>query len=692
MIKDVDLNRYRNIGIIAHIDAGKTTTTERILFYTGISHKMGEVHDGSAVMDWMEQEQERGITITSAATTCFWSGYEEKFEAHRINIIDTPGHVDFTIEVERSLRILDGAIGVFCAVGGVEPQSETVWRQANKYCVPRIAFINKMDRPGADFFSVVTQMKNKLNTKIIPMQLPYYENGYFIGIIDLVNQKLITWDEKTLGEKHKIEIIPKNEEEKFKKYRNELMEIAAESSESLMEKYLNNLELTKDEIINGIRKRTIANNIVPVFCGASFKNKGVQPLLDAVINYLPSPNDVTFEKVLKTKEKKDLEKINFLALAFKIVTDPFVGTLTYIRVYTGILESGTTVYNSTKEKKERIGRILLMHANSRDEIKNIKAGDIVAVVGLKNTTTGDTLCDINDNITLEKMTFPESVISIAIEPKTKNDQEKMSIALKKLTQEDPSFKVSVDKESSQTIMSGMGELHLEIITDRLKREFGVNTNIGKPRVAYRETITKKIEQQGKYIKQSGGRGQYGDVLIEIEPAKKGEGIIFENKIFAGSIPKEYIPAVKKGIIEQTQVGVLAGYPMVDIKITLLDGSYHEVDSSEMAFKNAASKAFKDGALKAGIILLEPLMSINVITPEEYLGEIIGDLNKRRGIIQGVSSNIDSKDIKAKVPMAEMFGYSTILRSISQGRAIYNMEFDSYIPTPESITKNILNKT
>lgn len=691
MIKEVDLNRYRNIGIIAHIDAGKTTTTERILFYTGISHKMGEVHDGLAVMDWMEQEQERGITITSAATTCFWSGHQEKFDTHRINIIDTPGHVDFTIEVERSLRVLDGAIGVFCAVGGVEPQSETVWRQANKYSVPRIAFINKMDRPGADFFSVLSQMKSKLSTKIVPVQIPYYENGSFIGIIDLINQKLIIWDD-TLGEKQKIEDIPTNQKEKFKKYRNELLEAAAESSENLMDKYLNNSELNKEEIILGIRKRTITSDIVPVLCGASFKNKGVQPLLDAVVNFLPSPNDVTFEKVLKNNNSKPLEKINFLALAFKIVTDPFVGTLTYIRVYTGSLESGTTVYNSTKDKKERIGRILLMHANSRDEIKNIKAGDIVAVVGLKNTTTGDTLCDINDNIILEKMIFPEAVISIAIEPKTKNDQEKMSIALKKLTQEDPSFKVSVDKESSQTIMSGMGELHLEIITDRLKREFGVHTNIGKPRVAYRETITKKIEQQGKYIKQSGGRGQYGDVTIEIEPAKKGEGIIFENKIFAGSIPKEYIPAVKKGIIEQTQVGVLAGYPMVDIKITLLDGSYHEVDSSEMAFKNAAGKAFKDGAMRAGLILLEPLMSINVITPEEYLGEIIGDLNKRRGIIQGVNSNIDSKDIRAKVPMAEMFGYSTILRSISQGRANYNMEFDSYIPIPESITKNILNKT
>lgn len=691
MIKDIDLDKYRNIGIVAHIDAGKTTTTERILFYTGISHKMGEVHEGSAVMDWMEQEQERGITITSAATTCFWKGFYNHFDIHRINIIDTPGHVDFTIEVERSLRVLDGAVGIFCAVGGVEPQSETVWRQANKYSVPRIAFINKMDRPGADFFSVIEQMKTKLKTNILPIQLPYYIDNNFVGIIDLINEKVIIWNENNFGNEHTEIDIPNEYLSIVSKYRQNILECAAENSEILTEMYLNTLNLSKNDIISELRKKTIKNDIVLVLCGASFKNKGVQLLLDAVVNFLPSPNDVVFDKVLKLEKKNQLEKLNFLALAFKIMSDPFVGTLTYIRIYAGTLESGSSVYNSTKNKKERIGRILLMHANYRDETKFVKAGDIVAVVGLKYTSTGDTLCSINDNIVLEKMIFPESVISMAIEPKTKNDQEKMSLALRKLAQEDPSFRISVDQESSQTIISGMGELHLDIIVDRLKREFSVYTNTGKPRVAYRETITKKIEQRGKYIRQSGGRGQYGDVLLIIEPANIGDGFIFENKIYAGAIPKEYIPAVKKGVFEQVQKGVLAGYPIVDVKVTLIDGSFHEVDSSEIAFKNAAGKAFKDGVLNAGLTLLEPIMLVNVFTPDDYLGDIIGDLNKRRGIIQSVCESSNIKDIKVKVPMAEMFGYSTVLRSITQGRATYNMEFDSYLPTPEMIIKSIINK-
>lgn len=691
MIKDMELNNYRNIGIIAHIDAGKTTLTERILFYTGISHKLGEVHEGSATMDWMEQERERGITITSAATTCFWGGSNKNFSIHRINIIDTPGHVDFTIEVERSLRVLDGAIGVFCAVGGVEPQSETVWRQANKYNVPRIAFINKMDRPGADFFAVISQMQKCFGINVVPVQLPYFSNEIFVGVIDLLIEKLIIWNENDNGMTFRYENIPDDRLNEVKKYRNLILEVAAESSEKLMNVFFEKLDLPVEDIICGLRKRVISGDIVVVLCGSAFKNKGIQPLLDAVLHYLPSPNDVTFGKVIKVDGEKDLCKRNFLALAFKIVTDSFVGTLTYLRIYSGVLESGNFVYNSLKHNKERISRILLMHANSREEIKKAKAGDIIATVGLKNTFTGDTLCAINDRVILEQMVFPEAVISAAVEPQTKNDQDKMGLALKKLSQEDPSFKVTIDPNSSQTIISGMGELHLEILVDRLKREFGVNSNIGKPQVAYKETITKSVEQEGKYIRQSGGRGQYGHVFFRIEPSLPGEGLVFEDKIRSGSIPKEYIPSVKKGVVEQFQKGVLAGYPMVDIKVTLLDGSYHDVDSSDMAFKNAAVRGFKLGVLKANLILLEPIMSVNVVTPDSYFGEVIGDLNKRRGMIQGVSEILSAKSVKAHVPLSEMFGYSTILRSITQGRATYSMEFNSYSPVPEFLSKNILEK-
>ena len=687
MIKhNVDLKKYRNIGIIAHIDAGKTTLTERILFYTGLSNKIGEVHEGAATMDWMEQEQERGITITSAATTCFWSVNNDFY---RINIIDTPGHVDFTIEVERSLRVLDGAIGVFCAVGGVEPQSETVWRQANKYKVPRIAFVNKMDRPGANFDYVLNSIKNRFKVTAIPLQIPYYKNDEFLGVIDLINDKLILWENDNYGNIFNSLDIPEELHENFIKNKNNLIECVAETSEDLMEDYLNKLTLTKEQLITGLRNATIKNELIIVLCGSAFKNKGVQPLLDSIVHYLPSPEDIIHDKGINLSNTKSLETEHFVALAFKIVSDPFVGTLTYIRIYTGTIKCGDTIYNSTKMQKERIGRLLLMHANSREEIKSAKAGDITAVVGMKDTTTGDTLCATEINVTLEKMIFPEAVISIAIEPLTKNDQEKMGAALRKLCNEDPSLKLSVDKESSQTIISGMGELHLEIIVDRLKREHGVNTKTGAPRVAYRETISKKVEQEGKYIRQSGGKGQYGHVVIRIEPLSPGEGIIFESKIVGGSIPKEYIPAVKKGVIEKAQTGVLAGYPIVDVKITLLDGSFHEVDSSEMAFKNAASKAFKDAALIAKLILLEPIMLISIITPNDYLGEIIGDLNKRRGIIQDVIDILSGKEIKAKLPLSEMFGYSTIIRSISQGRASYSMEFHSYAPVAEHILNSII---
>ncbi|HIH2763147.1 MAG TPA: elongation factor G [Candidatus Azoamicus sp.] len=692
MIKNVELKNYRNIGIIAHIDAGKTTLTERILFYTGVSHKLGEVHDGSATMDWMEQEQERGITITSAATTCFWSsGFNDNEDINRINIIDTPGHVDFTIEVERSLRVLDGAIGVFCGVGGVEPQSETVWRQANKYNVPRIAFINKMDRPGANFFEVVSQIEKKLKTKPLPIQFPYYENDIFIGVIDLIREKLIVWSEENNGTKFLFKDIPEKEKQKTEKYRKDLLENAADISEELLNIYLEKSTLPLKNIISSLRQKVLKNEITLVLCGSAFKNKGVQLLLDAIIEFLPSPYDVTYNKIDHLDKNKNLIENDFLGIAFKIFSDPFVGTLTYVRLYSGTLSSGNTVYNSSKDKKERIGRILLMHANTREDVKEVKAGDIIAIVGLKETITGDTLCSINKKIILEKMIFPEAVISVALEPKTKNDQEKMSTALRKLSLEDPSFKVSFDKESSQTIISGMGELHLDIIVDRLKREFNIQANTGKPEVAYRETIQKTVEQEGKYIRQSGGRGQYGHVVLKIRPSEKGKGFIFENKIFAGVVPKEYIPAVKKGIEEQIHNGVLAGYPMVDITVSLIDGSYHDVDSSEIAFKNAAARGFKTGVLNADPILLEPIMNVVIVTPDDYLGEIIGDLNKRRGMIQGISDVISGKEIKSKVPLAEMFGYATTLRSITQGRANYAMEFESYSPVPEIQYKNIINK-
>lgn len=692
MIKNVDLKNYRNIGIIAHIDAGKTTLTERILFYTGVSHKIGEVHDGSATMDWMEQEQERGITITSAATTCFWnSSFRDNDDIHRINIIDTPGHVDFTIEVERSLRVLDGAIGVFCGVGGVEPQSETVWRQANKYNVPRIAFINKMDRPGANFFEVISQIEKKLKTKPLPIQIPYYEGDLFLGVIDLIRNKLIVWDDTDKGIKYVIKDVPEKELIQTNNYRKNLLENIAETSEDILNSYLDKSTLPIEIIIKVLRQKVLKNEITIVLCGSAFKNKGVQLLLDAIIEFLPSPNDVTYEKIPELDKNKSLVDNEFLGIAFKIFSDPFVGTLTYVRLYSGDLTSGSTVSNTSKDKKERIGRILLMHANAREEIKDVKAGDIVAMVGLKETITGDTLCELGKKIILEKMSFPEAVISVALEPKTKNDQEKMSVALKKLSLEDPSFKVSFDKESSQTIISGMGELHLDIIVDRLKREFNVHSNTGKPQVAYRETIQKEVEQEGKYIRQSGGRGQYGHVVLKIKPSEKGKGFIFENKIFAGVVPKEYIPAVKKGVEEQIQNGVLGGYPIVDVTVQLIDGSYHEVDSSEIAFKNAAARAFKTGALNANPLLLEPIMNVIIITPDDYLGEIIGDLNKRRGIIQGISDVISGKEIKSKVPLAEMFGYATTLRSITQGRANYSMEFEAYSPVPETQYKNIINK-
>lgn len=695
--RTVPLGRYRNIGIMAHIDAGKTTTTERVLFYTGVSHKLGEVHEGTAVMDWMVQEQERGITITSAATTCFWSGMDKQFDAHRINIIDTPGHVDFTIEVERSLRVLDGAVGVFCAVGGVEPQSETVWRQANKYHVPRIAFVNKMDRMGANFLRVVEQIKSRLGANPIPVQLPIGAEDSFEGVIDLVGMRSIYWDDSTQGMRYDEKEIPANMTALCKEWHDKLVESAAEASEELMEKYLESGSLTIEEIKKGLRERTLKNEIVPVFCGSAFKNKGVQAVLDGVIEYLPSPADVRPVQgiaddaagTIISRSSSDDEP--FSALAFKIATDPFVGTLTYFRVYSGVLNGGDTVYNPIKDKKERIGRILQMHANTREEIKEVRAGDIAAAVGLKNVTTGDTLCDINKIITLEKMEFPEPVIAVAVEPKTKADQEKMGIALSKLAQEDPSFRVRVDEESGQTIISGMGELHLEIIVDRMKREFNVEANVGKPQVAYRETIRKVVEQEGKFVRQSGGRGQYGHVWIRIEPKDPGTGYEFVNGIVGGSIPKEYIPAVDKGIKEQMENGVIAGYPVVDVKVTLFDGSYHDVDSSEMAFKIAGSMGFKAGALKASPVLLEPIMKVEVTTPEEYMGDVMGDLNRRRGILQGMEDIPAGKSIRAEVPLSEMFGYATDLRSITQGRANYTMEFAKYNEAPASVADAIIKK-
>ena len=698
MTRSTTIEHYRNIGIMAHIDAGKTTTTERVLFYTGVSHKIGEVHDGAATMDWMEQEQERGITITSAATTCFWKGTASQFPEHRINIIDTPGHVDFTIEVERSLRVLDGTCAVFCAVGGVEPQSETVWRQANKYSVPRIAFVNKMDRAGANFLRVVAQIKERLNSNAVTMQLPIGAEEKFEGVIDLVKMKAIYWEEENMGIKFEEKDIPEAMKNAAKEHHDHVVESAAEANETLMEAYLDIGDLTEKQIKEGIRLQTLANEIVPVFCGSAFKNKGIQTMLDAIIEYLPSPLDVPpIKGILDDKnesegERKSSDDDPFAALAFKIATDPFVGTLTFFRVYSGVLQSGDTVYNPVKAKKERVGRILQMHANSREELNEVRAGDIAAAVGLKDIVTGDTLCDQNNIITLEKMEFPDPVISVAVEPKTKPDQEKMGIALGKLAQEDPSFRVHTDEESGQTIISGMGELHLEIIVDRLKREFKVEANVGKPQVAYRETIRKTLEKvEGKFVRQSGGRGQYGHVVFKIEPRKSGQGFEFINQIVGGVIPKEFIPAIEKGVVEQMENGIIAGYPVVDVKVTLHDGSYHDVDSSEMAFKIAGSMGFKQGAIKAKPVLLEPIMKVEIVTPEEYMGTVNGDLNRRRGILQGAEETPAGKVIRAEVPLSEMFGYATDLRSATQGRAVYTMEFEKYNEVPANITESITSK-
>jgi elongation factor G len=691
------IERYRNIGIMAHIDAGKTTTTERVLFYTGISHKIGEVHDGAAVMDWMEQEQERGITITSAATTCFWQGMDKQYPEYRINIIDTPGHVDFTIEVERSLRVLDGACAVFCAVGGVEPQSETVWRQANKYKVPRLAFVNKMDRAGADFLRVVEQIKGRLGTNAVPVQLPIGAEENFEGVVDLLRMQAIYWNDQDLGATYRAQDIPDELDELCHEWREAMVESAAEATEELMEKYLEEGDLSEDEIRKGLRIRTLANEIVPTLCGSAFKNKGVQAMLDAVVEYLPSPTDVPpVQGILddaeaSLAERRATDDDAFSALAFKIATDPYVGTLTFFRVYSGVLHSGDTVYNPVKGKKERIGRILQMHANSREEIKEVRAGDIAAAVGLKDVTTGETLCDTSNIITLERMEFPEPVISVAVEPKTKADQEKMGIALQKLAQEDPSFRVKTDEESGQTVISGMGELHLDIIVDRMKREFKVEANVGAPRVAYRESIRRAVEQEGRFVRQSGGRGQYGHVWLRIEPTEAGSGYEFINNIVGGVIPREYIPAVDRGVQEQMKNGVVAGYPVADVKVTLYDGSYHEVDSSEMAFKIAGSMAFKQGAQKADPALLEPIMKVEVVTPEEYMGDVMGDLNRRRGIVYGMEDAPAGKIIRAGVPLAEMFGYATDLRSATQGRATYSMEFEKYAEAPATIAEAVIKR-
>jgi elongation factor G len=695
MPREISLKRTRNIGIMAHIDAGKTTTTERVLYYTGVSHKMGEVHEGSAVMDWMEQEQERGITITSAATTCHWSGMDKQFPKHRINIIDTPGHVDFTIEVERSLRVLDGAVAVFCSVGGVEPQSETVWRQANKYKVPRMGFVNKMDRAGANFLHVVDQVKARLKANPVPIQLPIGAEEHFKGIVDLIRMQAIYWNEDDRGMSYEAQDIPDDMRADCDMYREQMLEAVAEASEELMEKYLETGDLTQEEIKQGLRKRTLENEIVPMLCGSAFKNKGVQAMLDAVIEYMPAPTDVDAIRGINDDETEGERPASddapFSALAFKIMTDPFVGTLTFMRVYSGALKSGDSIFNPVKRKKERVGRILQMHSNTREEIKEVYAGDIVAAVGLKDVTTGDTLCDLKNIITLERMEFPEPVISVAVEPKTKVDQEKMGVALGKLAQEDPSFRVHTDEESGQTIISGMGELHLEIIVDRMMREFGVEANVGKPQVAYRETIRKSIEQENKYVRQSGGRGQYGHVWLRIEPQEPGLGYEFINKIAGGVIPREYIPAVDKGVQEQLQNGVIAGFPLVDVKVTLYDGSFHDVDSNEMAFKIAGSQCLKEGVKRADPVLLEPIMKVEVITPEEYMGDVVGDLNRRRGVIQGMDENLMGKVIDAEVPLAEMFGYATDLRSQSQGRANYTMEFLKYAQAPQSIADAVIKK-
>jgi elongation factor G len=690
------IQRYRNIGISAHIDAGKTTTTERILFYTGVSHKIGEVHDGAATMDWMEQEQERGITITSAATTCFWKGMDNSYPEHRFNIIDTPGHVDFTIEVERSMRVLDGACMVYCAVGGVQPQSETVWRQANKYKVPRLAFVNKMDRTGANFFKVVTQMETRLRARPIPLVIPIGAEEGFVGVVDLIKMKAIIWDEASQGMKFEYKEIPAELLESANEWRGKMVETAAEASEDLMNQYLENGDLTEEQIILGIRTRTIACEIQPMLCGSAFKNKGVQRMLDAVIMFLPSPVDIpdvtgeTEEGAPASRKADDSEK--FSALAFKLMTDPFVGQLTFVRVYSGVLKKGDTVYNPIRGKKERIGRIVQMHANERQEVDEILAGDIAACIGLKDVTTGESLCDPSTPIILERMIFPEPVIHVAVEPKTKVDQEKMGIALGRLAAEDPSFRVRTDEESGQTIMSGMGELHLEILVDRMKREFGVEANVGAPQVAYREAIRKPVEVEGKYAKQTGGRGQYGHVWIKMEPNEAGKGFEFVDAIKGGTVPREFIPAVEKGLRESLPSGVLAGFPVVDVKVTLFDGSYHDVDSNENAFKMAASMAFKDGMRKANPVLLEPMMSVEVETPEDYTGTVMGDLSSRRGMVQGMDDMIGGgKTVKAEVPLSEMFGYSTSLRSATQGRATYTMEFKHYTEAPRNVAEAIMNK-
>ncbi len=697
MSRTTPIERYRNIGIMAHIDAGKTTTTERILFYTGISHKMGEVHDGAAVMDWMEQEQERGITITSAATTCFWQGMAKQYPEHRINIIDTPGHVDFTIEVERSLRVLDGAVAVFCAVGGVEPQSETVWRQATKYRVPRMAFVNKMDRVGANFLRVVEQIRGRLGAAAVPIQLPVGAEEGFQGVVDLVRMKAIFWDSEAMGANFIEEDVPEELADQAASYREQLLEAVAETDEALMEKYLEEGDLSEAEVRQGIRAGTLANELVPVLCGTAFKNKGVQAMLDAIIEYMPSPLDVgavrgtTVDEDPKDLTRQPTDEEPFAALAFKIATDPFVGTLTFVRVYSGVLSSGDTVYNPIKQQRERIGRILQMHANSRQEIKELRAGDIGAAVGLKSVTTGETLCAPGEQIVLERMEFPEPVIAVAVEPKTKADQEKMGIALQKLAQEDPSFRVRTDEESGQTIISGMGELHLEIIVDRMKREFKVEANVGAPQVAYRETIRKTVEQEGKFVRQSGGRGQYGHVYLRLEPQEPGAGYEFVNAIVGGVVPKEYISSVDKGVYEQMSNGVIAGFPVVDVKVTLFDGSYHDVDSSEMAFKIAGSMGFKAGAAKANPVVLEPIMRVEVATPEEYMGDVMGDLNRRRGLVQGMEDGPAGKLVRAEVPLAEMFGYATDLRSQTQGRASYSMEFGKYAEAPNSVAQAIIKQ-
>ena len=694
MSRQTPIERYRNIGIMAHIDAGKTTTTERILFYTGVSHKMGEVHDGAAVMDWMVQEQERGITITSAATTAFWRGMDQQFPEYRINIIDTPGHVDFTIEVERSLRVLDGAVAVFCSVGGVEPQSETVWRQANNYGVPRLAFVNKMDRTGADFFRVVRQIRERLGGNPIPLQIPIGAEDSFSGVVDLVRMRAIAWDDSTQGMRYFEQAVPESLVPQAQEWRDKLVEAAAEGDEALLDKYLNDGDLTAGEIKRGLRARCLEGEVVPVLCGSAFKNKGVQAVLDAVIEYLPSPSErPAIKGILENNTEAACEASDdapFAALAFKIATDPFVGNLTFFRVYSGVLKSGDTVINTVRSRRERIGRILQMHANDRDEVTEVRAGDIAAAVGLKDVTTGDSLTHPGRRIILERMEFPEPVISVAVEPRTKADQDRLGMALSKLAREDPSFRIHTDEESAQTIISGMGELHLEIIVDRLRREFRVEAAVGRPQVAYRETITGVIEQEGRFVRQTGGRGQYGHVFLRIEPQEPGEGYEFVDAVVGGAVPKEFIPAVNRGVQEQMSSGVIAGYPVVDCRVTLFDGSSHDVDSSEVAFRIAGSTAFREGAAKAGPVVLEPIMRVEVVSPLDYMGDVNGDLNRRRGVLQGLEDSPMGKVIRARVPLAEMFGYATDLRSMSQGRASYTMEFDRYAKVPPNVAKNIIN--